>query len=129
VLEVADRRADADLVDAVMSTMSARLGLLHGLPLQAFELQDLVDFRLQGGGIFPVQHQHFLHRLDAPAADAADADLADVARVVERADLQLQRLVGVFVANRHVFQIASNSGAISFPTEASFEAQPCNADA
>ena len=83
MLQVADRRADADLVDTVDEHDVAGLGLLDGLPLQPFELQDLVDFRLQGGGVFSVQHQHFLHRLEAPAADAADADLADVARVVD----------------------------------------------
>jgi hypothetical protein len=39
------------------------------------------------------------------AADAADADLADVARIVERADLQLQRTVGILVlAHRDVVE-------------------------
>src|SRR5206468_798389 len=48
--------------------------------------------------------RNFLRSLQAAAPDAADADLADVARVVERADLQLQRLVGVLVAHRHVLE-------------------------
>ena len=45
-----------------------------------------------------------LRRLEPAAADAADADLADVARVVERADLQLERRVGIFVAHRNVLE-------------------------
>ena len=37
------------------------------------------------------QHGDFLARGDAAAADAADAEPTDVARIVERADLELQR--------------------------------------
>ena len=51
-----------------------------------------------------VENRDFLTRHDAAAADAADAEAADVARVVERAHLELQRSVGIADRLRHARQ-------------------------
>ena len=74
-----------------------RLGNLD--PLQALEAEHLVHLREHRRFARNVHH-HLVGGAQPAAADAADADAADVARVVERADLQLQRPVGVAVARR-----------------------------
>src|SRR6266571_1733733 len=101
MLQVAERHADADFLDAVDEHDVAGLGFIHRGAFQPFELEYLVDACLDRLGAV-LQHQHVLERVKAPAADAADADLADIARIIERADLQLQRTLGVLVAYRHV---------------------------
>jgi hypothetical protein len=98
------RPASGDLVDAVDEHDVAGLGLLDGLALQAFELEHLVHSCLHRSRFPPVKDENLLHRLQPPAADAADAYLADVARVVERADLELKRRLGVFVAHGHMLK-------------------------
>ena len=95
------------------------------------------------GGISPsaertVQHGDFLARRDAAAADAADAEAADVARIVERADLELQRAVGIAHRRGNVRENrleqrlhvgASAGGTCAFATLTSSVAQPFSADA
>src|SRR5712691_8691991 len=102
MLQVAERHADADFLDAVDEHDVPGLGFVHGGPFQPFELENLIDARLHRLGAFAFQYEHVLERPKAPAADAADADLADIARVIERADLQLQRTFGILVAHRHM---------------------------
>ncbi len=104
VLDVGQRDADADALDAVDQHDVARAGFGGLLALQALELQHLVDARIERRAVRAAVHRHVLHRLERALVDAADADAADVGRVVERADLQLQRCVGAALVRRHVLQ-------------------------
>ena len=49
-----------------------------------------------------VEHGDFLPCRETSAADPSDAKTPDIARVVERGDLELQRLVRVADRRRHV---------------------------
>src|SRR5207247_10956763 len=97
---VAERQSDPAFLDAVDEHDVAGRGFVHRGAFQPFELQNLVDARLDRLGAFALEHQHVLKRPKAPAADAPDADLADVARVIERADLKLKRTLGLLGAYR-----------------------------
>ena len=88
----------------LISTMSPGPASVGLLALQALELQHLVDARLDRRAVGAAVHRHVLHRLQRALVDAADADAADVGRVVERADLQLQRRVGRAFVRRHVLE-------------------------
>ena len=69
------------------------------------------------GGV-AVEDHHFLSRGEAAAADAADAEASDVARIVERADLQLQRRRRDRPrAPARCARIVSNSGRMSVPVD------------
>ena len=98
------RDADADALDAVDQDDVARAGFGRLLALEALELQHLVDARLDRRRVGAGVQRDVLHRLQRALVDAADADPADVGRVVERADLQLQRIVGRAGVRRHVLE-------------------------
>ena len=80
----------------------ARDRLFHRDPLQAAEAHDLADLGLHGF-LVCVQHKNFLRRPELAAADAPDADASHVARIVEVADLQLQRSVRISAGRRDAF--------------------------
>src|SRR2546427_2729819 len=58
------------------------------------DLHDLANLGLRGLATL-VQYQNLLRGPEAPAGDAPDADAPHVARVIDVADLQLQRAVGI----------------------------------
>ena len=99
MLGVAERRADADFVDAVDQDDVAGFRLFDRLALQAFELEDLIDLVLD-----VLERSKISCAGGSAPPDPSDADLADVARVVERADLELERRVRVLVAHRDVLE-------------------------
>src|SRR5207245_5442560 len=67
---------------------------VHRDPLQAAKTHDLANLGLRGLATL-VQHQDLLSGPEPSPGDAPDADAPDVARVIDVADLQLQRAVGV----------------------------------
>src|SRR5690606_1538041 len=94
-LGIAQRRPDAELLDAVHGDDVASLRLLDHRALQPREAQDLVDPAALGrdaalGRIAIEDADHLARAYPAPV-DAADPDLADVAGRVERRELRLQR--------------------------------------
>src|SRR6267142_4308561 len=80
-----------------------------------FEAEHLVHSHLQGLGALAVKEHDVLQRPHAAAVDAADADFADIAGVIERADLQLQRTVGVLIAHRYIFENRLEEGGHILP--------------
>ena len=106
LFDAGQRHADADAFDAVDQHDVARAGFGRLLALESLELQHLVDACLDRRGLGAGIHGHVLHRLQRALVDAPDADPADVRRIVERADLQLQRRVG-----RAKNPLAASSGA------------------
>src|SRR4029450_136496 len=86
--------ADPDALDAVDQHDVAGAGFGGLLALEAFELQDLVDPRVDRCAVGAAVDGHVLHRPERALVDAADADAAHVGGIVERADLQLQRVGG-----------------------------------
>ena len=91
VQRVGQRDADTDLLDTADQHDVTRTSFSGGNPFQPFELQDLLHPGLAGLAIRAFHHQHFLVGADGALADAAHADAADIGRIVDRADLQLQR--------------------------------------
>ncbi|SBT08688.1 hypothetical protein ACCAA_600035 [Candidatus Accumulibacter aalborgensis] len=105
-LDIGDRAADRQVVDAGDQHDVAGQCFVHRYPFQPLEAEDLADLgrlrramlELAGGIGLAIHDDHLLGRLQASALNAADADASDVARVIQRRDLQLQRpvdLVGV----------------------------------
>ena len=111
LLKVRDRRADREFFNAVHENDVARFGFVDELAVETLELQDLIDLHAARRVVGAVHDGDFHVRADAAAVDAAHADLAHVARVVERADLKLERSVGIVVANRHVLDHRVEDGA------------------
>src|SRR5216684_5461093 len=68
--------------------------LVHRDSFQAAKTHDLADLGLRGLATL-VQHQDLLSGPEPSPGDAPDADAPHVARVIDVADLQLQRAVGV----------------------------------
>ena len=96
-----ERRADRELVDPGDEHDVARLRGLDGYALHTGEREDLRDPRLDGS--LPVreravEHRDLLRRRETSATNPSDPEATYVARVVQRRDLELQRLVGI--ANR-----------------------------
>ena len=99
------RRADREVVDAGDEDDVAGLRGVDRHALHAREREYLADLRLRRNFALrerPVEDRDFLPRLQAPAADAADAEPSDVARIIERAHLELERLVRVAHGCGHV---------------------------
>ena len=93
------------LVDAGDEHDVARLRGLDRHTLHPREGEDLRDPRLWGtspSASGPFEHGDLLPGRNAAAADPADAQPPDIARVIERGDLELQRLIGVAHRRRHV---------------------------
>ena len=121
-----------------MSPASAASTGTRSRPWKREHLADLGLRRNCALGQRTVEDRDLLPGHDAAAADAADAEPADVARVVERAHLELQRRLGDRrrVAGTRA-RIVSNSGCIdasagvdwAFATFTSSVAQPFSADA
>ena len=101
VLRVAQSHADVDLLDAGDQDDVAGQRLLGWHAFEAVELEHLPDLGA-AAALVAIHHGQRLVGADAAALDATDADLANVGRVVERADLQLQRPVLVDLGRRHV---------------------------
>ena len=101
MLGIGERDTDAERLDAVHEHDVAGLRFIGDDAVEALEHEHLVHFRGYGRSI-AVQHDDLLAGTQAAAIDAPDADPADIARIIERADLQLQRTVGVVGANRDV---------------------------
>jgi len=101
--QVAQRHADADLLDAGDQHDVAGFGFLRRLALQPLEDVDLLDLGAALGFV-AVHHRDFLARPDAAMGDAADADAADVAGIVERTDLQLQRPFDIDIGLCHMLE-------------------------
>ncbi len=74
------------------------------------ESHDLVDFRFHGW-LVAVQNEHLLRRLEPASRDAANADAPHVARIVEIADLQLQRSVRVALGRGNACEDGLEQGA------------------
>ena len=102
VLDVGDRLADRDVLDAGQADDVAGGGLLNVDALQAVEGIELGDLRLLDvprracttATGSPISH--------AAVEDAADRDASQVVARVEVGDEQLQRRVGVAPRRRHV---------------------------
>ncbi len=95
-----DRRPDRQLIDAGNQHDVAGRRAFDRRALQPGEAEHLADLAARRRGIAGENH-HFLPGDEAAAADPADTEPSDVARVVERADLQLQRPVGVAGGGGH----------------------------
>src|SRR5262249_54670758 len=104
MLGIVERHADADPLDTVDRNDVARQRLVGNDAFEALEYQDLVYFGEDGRAVRAAQHRYLLPGADAAPVDAADADTPDIARVVQRAELQLKRAVRVVSAHGHVFQ-------------------------
>ena len=105
MLGIGERHADADFFDSVHQHDVAGLRLLGLCALKPLEYQHLVHLGADWCATFVVrsaQHGNGLPGTDAAAIDAPDADAADVARIIERADLKLQRTVRIVGAHRHM---------------------------
>ena len=102
--DVGQRHADADAFDAVDQHDVAGAGFGGLLALEAFELQHLIDARVERRAVGAAVDRDVLHRLQGALIDAPDADPADVGRIVERADLQLQRVGRAAFVRRHMFE-------------------------
>ena len=103
MLGIGERDADADLLDPIDENDVAGLRFLGQHALQSLEYPHLVRLRVHRRPV-SVEHGDDLAGTDAAAVYASDADAADVARIIERADLQLKRTVRVVGANRHVLE-------------------------
>ena len=99
---VGDRRADIEFFNTGHEDNVTGLSFVDFLAFKPFELKNLIDLGAAGRTIRTVHDGHFGVRIDAAAVHAADADFAHIGRVIERADLQHQRTVGIVVANRNV---------------------------
>ena len=95
-----ERRADVQIFDSGDEHDIARRGRVDRHAGQPREAQDLADLAARTFGR-AVQSHHVLAGGDAAPANAPDAQPADVARVVERADLQLQRAFRVAGGRRN----------------------------
>jgi hypothetical protein len=94
------RRPDGKIVDPGDQHDVAGGSRFQRHPVQAGEAEDLSDPCPHG--LAPaVQHDDLLPGHEPAAPDAADAEPADIARIVERADLQLQRRFRIARRRRH----------------------------
>ena len=100
------RRAEGDtnidLLDAGNHHDVARFGRLRGRAFQPLEGEHLTDLGA-ATVLIAIEHNDFLIGGDAAPADAPDTNLADVGGIIQRTDLQLQRLVAVDFGGGDVF--------------------------
>ncbi len=116
--------ADGRLIDQQCRQRLNRVRIADGIgdlqPIDAGEGNNVAGFRhVQFDSLEPVEGENLQHAAapqraigagnrhlrvaqQAAAADPRDADDADVARIVERADLHLQRAIGIDLGGRYV---------------------------
>src|SRR5262249_45281721 len=89
-----ERRADVQVIDAGNEHDVPCLRGLDRLSLETGEAQHLPDASTHRRAL-AMQYRDVLSRNESSGADASEAETTDIARVVERADLELQRSVRV----------------------------------
>src|ERR1019366_3040213 len=103
VLEIGQRLADRDLLDARNDDEVARVRFLDFDASQPFERHDLRDFGLRDGAI-ELADRDLLPRLDRAVYDAADEEPAEGIVVVQRSHEDLERGGGVAAWLRHLHE-------------------------
>ena len=100
VLDVGDRLADGDVLDAGQADDVAgrRVGDVDAA--QAFEGEELGDLRLLDAAVELADGDRVAD-LDPPVEDAADRDASEVVARVEVGDEHLQRRIGIAPRRRH----------------------------
>ena len=111
LFNIGERRADGKFFNTVNQHDIARFSGIHKLAIQPFEHQNLIDFDFLGSVFRAIHHADFFACVNASAMHTADTDLAHVARVIERADLKLQRTVRIVITHRHLFDHGVENGA------------------
>ena len=99
---IGDGGADVEFFNAVHENDVTSLSAVDDLLVQAFELHDLIDLGGLGRVVRTIHDHDALTCLERTAVHAADTDLTHVARIVERADLKLQRCFSVVFTNRDI---------------------------
>ena len=108
---IGNGRTDVKFFNAVHENDVTSLSAFNDLLVEAFELHDLVDLGGLGRVVRAVHDHDALTCLERTAVHAADTDLTHVARIVERADLQLQRCLCIVFTHRHVLDHGVEHGA------------------